>query len=55
MILQRDLNGERLANEILEFINSPEKIGEMETSAKKLARADAAEVTVDLIQDLAAD
>ena len=53
MILQRDLTGESLANEILEFVNSPEKIGTMEISAKKLARADAAEVTVDLIEDLA--
>ena len=53
MILQRDLTGESLANEILDFVNSPEKIGAMEASAKKLARADAAEVTVDLIEDLA--
>jgi UDP-N-acetylglucosamine:LPS N-acetylglucosamine transferase len=52
MILQRDLSGERLANEILEFVGSPEKIGEMEISAKKLARADAAEVTVNLIDEL---
>lgn len=52
MILQRDLNGESLANEILNFINSPEKIGEMETSARKLARKDAAEVTVNLIEEL---
>ena len=52
MILQRDLNGERLANEIFEFISSPEKIGEMETSARKLARKDAAEVTVNLIEEL---
>lgn len=55
MILQRDLSGERLAKEILSLINQPEKIGEMETAAKKLARQDAAEVTVDLIQKLAAD
>lgn len=53
MILQRNLTGESLANEILNFVNSPEKIGTMEASAKKLARADAAEVTVNLIEDLA--
>ncbi len=52
MILQIDLSGERLANDISDFINSPEKIGAMETSAKKMARADAAEVTVDLIEDI---
>ncbi len=52
MILQRDLNGERLADEISEFVNSPAKIGEMEVAAKKLARADAAERTVDLIEEL---
>lgn len=52
MILQRDLNGERLANEILGLINAPEKIGAMESAAKKLARKDAAEVTVNLIEEL---
>lgn len=55
MILQRDLSGESLANEILDLINAPEKIGAMEIAAKKLARKDAAEVTVDLIEKLAAD
>jgi len=53
MILQRDLNGESLANEILELINQEEKISAMETSTRKLARKDAAEVTVDLIEELA--
>ncbi len=52
MILQKDLNGEYLANEIMNLINSPEKIGEMEASAKKLARKDAAEVTANIIEDL---
>lgn len=52
MILQRDLSGESLANEILIFVNSPEKISAMEAAAKKLARADAAEATVDLIEGL---
>ena len=52
MILQRDLNGESLANEIIDLINSPEKISAMEAATKKLARKDAAEVTVDLIESL---
>jgi UDP-N-acetylglucosamine--N-acetylmuramyl-(pentapeptide) pyrophosphoryl-undecaprenol N-acetylglucosamine transferase len=53
MILQKDLSAESLAKEITELINSPEKISEMETAAGKLARKDAAEVTVDLIEQLA--
>lgn len=53
MILQRDLNGESLANEIIDLINQSEKISAMEVSTKKLARKDAAEVTVNLIEELA--
>lgn len=53
MILQRDLNGENLAKEVKSLIEAPENITDMETAAKKLARADAAEVTVDLIEELA--
>jgi UDP-N-acetylglucosamine--N-acetylmuramyl-(pentapeptide) pyrophosphoryl-undecaprenol N-acetylglucosamine transferase len=53
MILQKDLSGESLAKEIIELIGKPEKITEMETSAKKLAKSDAAEATVDLIEELA--
>ena len=53
MILQKDLSGESLAKEIIDLIEKPEKITAMETSAKKLAKADAAEVTVDLIENLA--
>ncbi|CAN5291664.1 undecaprenyldiphospho-muramoylpentapeptide beta-N-acetylglucosaminyltransferase [soil metagenome] len=52
MILQKDLSGESLAKEIEKIINSPEKISEMENAAKKLAKADAAQVTVDLIEKL---
>ncbi len=52
MILQSELNGERLANEIIEFINAPEKLVEMEKAAKNLARKDAAEATADIIEDL---
>jgi UDP-N-acetylglucosamine--N-acetylmuramyl-(pentapeptide) pyrophosphoryl-undecaprenol N-acetylglucosamine transferase len=53
MILQKDLTGAGLAKQIIEFIESPAKITEMEAAAKKLARQDAAEVTVDIIEDLA--
>ncbi len=53
MILQKDLDGESLAKVIKDFINSPEKITEMEKNAKKMARADAASATVDLIEELA--
>src|SRR5687767_810023 len=53
MILQKDLSGDALAREISELIESPEKITRMETAAKKLAREDAAEATVDLIESLA--
>jgi UDP-N-acetylglucosamine--N-acetylmuramyl-(pentapeptide) pyrophosphoryl-undecaprenol N-acetylglucosamine transferase len=53
MILQKDLTGESLAREIANLIEKPEKITEMEISAKKLAKANAAKVTVDLIESLA--
>ncbi|HEY0427096.1 MAG TPA: undecaprenyldiphospho-muramoylpentapeptide beta-N-acetylglucosaminyltransferase [Pyrinomonadaceae bacterium] len=52
MILQFDLSGEALAKEIIDLINSPEKISGMETAAKKLAKVDAAEKTVDLIEKM---
>ncbi len=55
MILQKDLSGENLASEILDLINSPAKITAMENAAKKLAKADAAEVTADLIESLVLD
>jgi UDP-N-acetylglucosamine--N-acetylmuramyl-(pentapeptide) pyrophosphoryl-undecaprenol N-acetylglucosamine transferase len=53
MILQNDLTGESLAREIADLIEKPEKITEMGNSAKKLAKADAAEASVDLIESLA--
>jgi UDP-N-acetylglucosamine--N-acetylmuramyl-(pentapeptide) pyrophosphoryl-undecaprenol N-acetylglucosamine transferase len=55
MILQKDLSGEILAREITDLIEKPEMITAMETAACKMARRDAAEVTVDLIEELAAD
>jgi len=53
MILQKDLSGEVLAKEISDLIEQPDAITEMEKAAKQMARADAAEVTVDLIEELA--
>ncbi len=52
MILQKDLTGELLAGEIGILIESPEKIAEMEAAAKAIGREDAAERTVDLIEEL---
>lgn len=53
MLLQKDLSGKTLAEKISTLINSPEKITAMAAAAKRLAKADAAEVTVNLIEDLA--
>jgi UDP-N-acetylglucosamine--N-acetylmuramyl-(pentapeptide) pyrophosphoryl-undecaprenol N-acetylglucosamine transferase len=52
MILQQELNGERLANEIKALLAAPERIDLMEQAGRKLARRDAAEVTVDLMEEL---
>ena len=54
MILQKDLSDEGLANTIEKFINSPEEITRMEKAAKSLAKEDAAEKTVDLIEEMLA-
>lgn len=55
MLLQADLNGESLAKAIVELIESPEAVSRMESAALKLGRRDAAEATVDLIEDMIAD
>jgi UDP-N-acetylglucosamine--N-acetylmuramyl-(pentapeptide) pyrophosphoryl-undecaprenol N-acetylglucosamine transferase len=52
MILQKDLNAKSLADEISKLISEPDAITAMENAAKKLARSDAAEATVDLIEGL---
>lgn len=52
MIIQKDLSGEALANEIKRLIETPETINEMESAAKRIGRADAAEKTVDIIEEL---
>jgi UDP-N-acetylglucosamine--N-acetylmuramyl-(pentapeptide) pyrophosphoryl-undecaprenol N-acetylglucosamine transferase len=52
MILQKDLTGERLAKEIATLVNAPDELTKMEEQSRKLARDDAAAVTVDLIERL---
>jgi UDP-N-acetylglucosamine--N-acetylmuramyl-(pentapeptide) pyrophosphoryl-undecaprenol N-acetylglucosamine transferase len=52
MILQKDLNGTRLAEELSSLIASPDEIDRMETASHKLARRDAAAATVDLMEEL---
>ncbi len=53
MILQGELSGERLANEIVALVDSPETISKMEDAARSLARKDAAASAVDLIERVA--
>ncbi len=50
MILQKDLTGERLANEINKLASEPNKIHEMENAARRMAHTNAAAATVDLIE-----
>ena len=52
MILQSELTPERLANEIRDLAGSPETLVTMGSAARQMARPDAAEVTVDLIEGL---
>jgi UDP-N-acetylglucosamine--N-acetylmuramyl-(pentapeptide) pyrophosphoryl-undecaprenol N-acetylglucosamine transferase len=52
MILQKELTGERLANEIGSLLAAPEGIDRMEMAGRKLARRDAAKATVDLMEEL---
>jgi UDP-N-acetylglucosamine--N-acetylmuramyl-(pentapeptide) pyrophosphoryl-undecaprenol N-acetylglucosamine transferase len=52
MILQQELSGERLAEEIAALAREPERITAMEQVARKLARGDAAAAVVDMIEKL---
>lgn len=52
MLLQADLNGESLADLIRTTIGDAEKLSAMEAAAKAMGRADAAERTADLIEEL---
>ena len=53
MILEKDLSGERVARELAELMDDPSAVDAMETASRRLARADAAERTVDLAIKLA--
>jgi UDP-N-acetylglucosamine--N-acetylmuramyl-(pentapeptide) pyrophosphoryl-undecaprenol N-acetylglucosamine transferase len=53
VIVQSDLTPERLAKEIRELMASPAALDRMETSARGLARPDAAARIADLIENLA--
>jgi UDP-N-acetylglucosamine--N-acetylmuramyl-(pentapeptide) pyrophosphoryl-undecaprenol N-acetylglucosamine transferase len=52
MLPQTELSGERLAREILELVENPERVTSMEGAARKLARGDAAAAAVDLVEKL---
>jgi UDP-N-acetylglucosamine--N-acetylmuramyl-(pentapeptide) pyrophosphoryl-undecaprenol N-acetylglucosamine transferase len=52
MILQQDLSGKRLAEEITALAYEPERITTMEHAARRLARGDAAVAVVDMIEKL---
>jgi UDP-N-acetylglucosamine--N-acetylmuramyl-(pentapeptide) pyrophosphoryl-undecaprenol N-acetylglucosamine transferase len=52
MILQQDLTGERLAAEINKLVSAPIEITRMEEASRKLARGDAAQATVELMEKL---
>jgi UDP-N-acetylglucosamine--N-acetylmuramyl-(pentapeptide) pyrophosphoryl-undecaprenol N-acetylglucosamine transferase len=52
MILQSELSGERLAREISELVVDPDRVTRMEEAARKLARGDAAQAAVDLMEKL---
>ena len=54
MILQQDLSGERLAQEITTLVLEPKRLAAMEHAARGLARGDAAAAVVELIEQLVA-
>jgi UDP-N-acetylglucosamine--N-acetylmuramyl-(pentapeptide) pyrophosphoryl-undecaprenol N-acetylglucosamine transferase len=52
MILQHELSGDRLANEIVKLVQAPQQIDQMEEASRKLAHGDAAAAAVDMIEEL---
>lgn len=52
MIVQKDLTPDKLAQELLALIGSPEKVDLMEVASRKLARTDAAPRAVDLALEI---
>ena len=55
MLVQDQLSPESLASALNELAKSPETIASMEKAARQLAREDAAEATVNIIEELARD
>ncbi len=53
LIPEHELNGERLAREILALIGDPRKLSELGASARRMARPDAARNIADLIEEIA--
>ncbi len=52
MILQAQLSGKSLGKEIIDLLEQPSKLAAYGAAARKMARPDAAAVTVDLIESL---
>ncbi|HKY29805.1 MAG TPA: undecaprenyldiphospho-muramoylpentapeptide beta-N-acetylglucosaminyltransferase [Pyrinomonadaceae bacterium] len=52
MILQRELTPSRLAEEIESLVRSPDEVMKMEAASRSLARGNAAESVVDMIEEL---
>jgi UDP-N-acetylglucosamine--N-acetylmuramyl-(pentapeptide) pyrophosphoryl-undecaprenol N-acetylglucosamine transferase len=55
LIHQHELSGEGLAGEIIALVNSPDDITRMESAGRKMARRDAAEAAVDLIEKVSSE
>jgi UDP-N-acetylglucosamine--N-acetylmuramyl-(pentapeptide) pyrophosphoryl-undecaprenol N-acetylglucosamine transferase len=52
MILQEELTGERLAQEIGALVRQPERVTRMEEASRRMARGDAAAATLEIIEKL---
>ena len=52
MILQHELSGERLVQEIERLVQAPDELNRMEEASRKLAHGDAAAAAVDMIEEL---
>jgi len=52
MIIQHELSGERLAQEIERLVQMPDELNRMEDASRKLAHGDAAAAAVDIIEEL---
>jgi len=52
MVLEQELTGKKLAQEIVTLATDPELIAQMEQASRKLAHGDAAKAAVDLIEQM---